>query len=377
VAEIMAGREQEELGRDVLTFRREDGIAENFHTSQNRELLEKLAEQTGGRYYTAAQAKKLASEISYSEAGITTRETRDLWDMPVVFLLVLGIRGTEWLLRRMLLASCWAAPAATWHLTVSGLGGEQDYEQRFKMWATDIGQATKTESLVAPTREALRARFAELAKQVKPDDAFVLMLIGHGSFDGLDYKFNLPGPDITASELAGLLDRIHTTRQLVVNMTSASGGASEHLRKPSRVVITATKSGTEKNATVFARYWAEALRDAAADTDKNETVSALEAFEFARKKTAQFYESNKRLATEHPQVDDQKLAGAFPMLRIGASAAAAADPAKRALIDKKEQIEQRIDKLKYEKAAIPAAEYKQQLMALLLELARIQEELDQ
>jgi uncharacterized membrane protein len=100
VAEIIAGREQEEIGHDMLTFRREDGVAENFHTSQNRELLEKLAQQTGGRYYTPAEASKLSKEISYSEAGITARETRDLWDMPVIFLLALGIRASEWLLRR-------------------------------------------------------------------------------------------------------------------------------------------------------------------------------------------------------------------------------------------------------------------------------------
>ena len=100
VAEIIAGGEQQEIGRDVLAFRREDGVAENFHTSQNRELLEKLSEQTGGRYYKPADASKLADEISYSEAGITTRETRDLWDMPIVFLLALCIRGSEWVLRR-------------------------------------------------------------------------------------------------------------------------------------------------------------------------------------------------------------------------------------------------------------------------------------
>ena len=100
VAEIIAGREQEEIGHDVLSFRREDGVAENFHTAQNRELLEKLAQQTGGRYYTPAEASKLSKEISYSEAGITARETRDLWDMPVIFLLALGIRASEWLLRR-------------------------------------------------------------------------------------------------------------------------------------------------------------------------------------------------------------------------------------------------------------------------------------
>ena len=100
VAEIIAGHEQEEIGKDVLVFRREDGVAENFHTSQNRELLEKLSEQTGGRYYRPDEASKLANEISYSEAGITSRETRDLWDMPIVFLLALGLRASEWLLRR-------------------------------------------------------------------------------------------------------------------------------------------------------------------------------------------------------------------------------------------------------------------------------------
>ncbi len=101
VAEIVARREREEIGRDVLAFRREDGVAENFGVTQNRELLEKLAQQTGGRYYTASTAARLGTEISYSEAGITTRETRDLWNMPAVFLLALLLRGSEWLLRRM------------------------------------------------------------------------------------------------------------------------------------------------------------------------------------------------------------------------------------------------------------------------------------
>jgi hypothetical protein len=283
--------------------------------------------------------------------------------------------------RGMKLACLWlacalSAPAATYSLTIAGLGGEPDYAQRFKMWAQDIAGATKMPPLVAPTREAVRARLAELARQVKAEDAFILMLIGHGTFDGVEYKFSLPGPDITAAELAALLDRIPATRQLVVNMTSASGGAAEFLKKPSRVVISATKAGTEKNATVFARYWAEALRDPSADTDKNETVSALEAFQYAQRKTAQFYESNKRLATEHPQVDDAKLAAVFPVLRLGASAAAAADLAKRALVERKERIEQQIDRLKYEKAAIPLAVYKQQLTALLLELARVQEAIE-
>jgi hypothetical protein len=100
VVEVLARRRQEEIGRDVFQFRREDGVAESFHTAQNRELLEKLAAETGGRYFTASSARDLPSEVSYSEAGITTRETKDLWDMPVVFLLVLMLRGSEWALRR-------------------------------------------------------------------------------------------------------------------------------------------------------------------------------------------------------------------------------------------------------------------------------------
>jgi hypothetical protein len=100
LVEVIAKKGSEELGRDVLTFRREDGVAENFRAEQNRELLEKLASETGGRYYKPEDAKRLGSDISYSEAGITVRETRDLWDMPVVFLLLLMLRSGEWLLRR-------------------------------------------------------------------------------------------------------------------------------------------------------------------------------------------------------------------------------------------------------------------------------------
>jgi uncharacterized membrane protein len=100
VAEVSAKRGQQDLGRDVLTFRREDGTAENFHREQNRDLLEKLASQTGGRYYRPDDTGRLTNEITYSEAGITVRETKDLWDMPAVFFLALILCSSEWLLRR-------------------------------------------------------------------------------------------------------------------------------------------------------------------------------------------------------------------------------------------------------------------------------------
>ncbi|MGI8961245.1 MAG: glutamine amidotransferase [Bryobacteraceae bacterium] len=100
IAEITARRAGLELGRDVVTFRREDGVAENFRQEQNRELLERLAAETGGHYYKPENARRLAQEISYSEAGITSREMKDLWNMPAVFLAAIALRSAEWLLRR-------------------------------------------------------------------------------------------------------------------------------------------------------------------------------------------------------------------------------------------------------------------------------------
>ena len=303
----------------------------------------------------------------------------------------------------MLLLAALSAPAATgavtYYLTIAGLGGEPDYAQRFKMWAEDIdgslkkaGGDSSVTTLNAPRLEQIRTRFADLAKQAKPADSLVVILIGHGSYDGHDYKFNIPGADLTATELAALLDRVPAQRQLVVNMTSSSGGSVEQLRRPNRIVIAATKTGSEKNATNFARYFAEALREPAADTDKNESISALEAFRYAQTKTTEFFDTQKRLATEHSVIEDTgkgtgertvttengqgKLAASFTVVRLGANAAAARDPNKRPLLDKKEQLEQAIEKLKFEKAAMPAQEYKRQLTQLLLELARTQEALD-
>ena len=100
IAEIVAYRGEEQVGRDVVTFQRRDGVAENFRSEQNRELLEKLSEQTGGQYYSPDELDRLSDEISFSEAGITVRETRDLWNLPVVFLLLLLLKAAEWFLRR-------------------------------------------------------------------------------------------------------------------------------------------------------------------------------------------------------------------------------------------------------------------------------------
>ncbi len=159
--------------------------------------------------------------------------------------------------------------ASVYYVTVAGLGGEPDYEQRFTAAAKDLDKVFKASSgahvYTLTGSQATRVRLTEtiaiVARDAKPEDDFVLTLIGHGSFDGVEYKFNLVGPDVSAAELAAMCDRVPARRQLVVNTTSASGGSVVALERSGRGIIAATKTGTEKNATVFARYWVEALDD--------------------------------------------------------------------------------------------------------------------
>ncbi|MGD0126123.1 MAG: hypothetical protein ABSF46_12230 [Terriglobia bacterium] len=300
-----------------------------------------------------------------------------------------------------LLFSALPVSGATYYLSVAGLGGEPEYEQQFESLAKDLDKVLRTsgvdahvETLVGKeaTRERLTEKFGVISSQARPEDEFVLILIGHGSFDGVEYKFNLFGPDVSAEELARLCDRVQAKRQMVVNTTSASGGSVPALERPGRAVIAATKSGTEKNATVFGRYWVEALHDPEADVDKNEAISALEAFRYAARKTAAYYESEKRLATEHAIFEDTGkgeavraaaseggeglLLSSITLVRFGSAQRAANDPGKHALLAKKEELEHQIDTLKYQRAAMSEDDYKKQLTAALLELARVQQELD-
>jgi hypothetical protein len=300
----------------------------------------------------------------------------------------------------LLMTAALTAHAGSFYLTVAGLGGEDDYEQRFTGQASDITKllanepGAKVVSLSGKdaTKENIETKLKEIATQAKAEDTFVLLLIGHGSYDDLDYKLNIPGHDITATDLKALLDKI-PARQVVVNATSASGGALEKLQKPQRVVISATKSGTERNATVFARYWIEAFRDAAADTDKNQTLTALEAFNYAQRKVTSYFETQKRLATEHPVLEDTGkgegvrdpsaangqglIAGRLPVLHLGSVASLVNDPKKQELLKQKDALETSIDELKYRKAALDEREYNTKLRQLILELAKVQAGLDQ
>jgi hypothetical protein len=299
----------------------------------------------------------------------------------------------------ILIAFAVAARADSYFLTVAGLGGEPDFEQRFTEWAKQLDKiyraepGAKVDTLFGPeaTKANVEAKLRALAT-AKPDDQVVVTMIGHGTFDDREYKLALPGPDISATDLGQLLDKIQA-RELIVDMTTSSGGAIPILEKPKRVVIAATKAGTEKSSVaIFPRYWIEALQDPASDADKNEVISALEAFRYAQTKVAKFFETENRLATEHSVIEDagkgegvkdpsaengEGLAATrFALVHLGTSLAVAKDPAKQKLVKHMEDLDAQLDELKYEKASIDPREYRQKLQQLMIDRAQTQQELD-
>ena len=203
-----------------------------------------------------------------------------------------------------------------------------------------------------------------------------IFLIGHGSFDGHDYKFNIPGRDVTAGQLKKLLDGLPTKDQLIAIATSSSGASLELLKAERRIVITATKSGMERTVTMFAEHWVEALRNPEADTNKDEIITALEAFTYADTKVQDAYKAEKMLATEHARIEGG-LAGNFTLARLGKALVELSDPNLRPLLDKRDDIERRIAALKGRKDEMAEAVYTAELQKLLIELARTQNAIDE
>jgi hypothetical protein len=241
------------------------------------------------------------------------------------------------------------------------------------------------------TREAIEQAFSALAERSRAGDLVLVVLIGHGSHRSGEDRFNLPGPDMTPADFGALLDRLPGRRVVLVNTASASGGWVAALSAEGRVIVTATKSGMERNQTVFGRFFVDALTGDGADVDKDGRVSVLEAFEFARREVARFYEAEGRLQTEHALLDDDgdgegsgepepgsgdgglaRLAFLAPAAGAGSAEAAleaSDDPALAALLAERAALEARLEGLKARRDALPAADYDAELEELLVELS--------
>ncbi len=187
---------------------------------------------------------------------------------------------------------------------VAGLGGEASCEQRFQQQATAVATAASRtgaaqKDIVVHQRRTRAAGDARSRDETvcrddrQADDQVAVVLIGHGSYDGDEYRFSLPGPDITGEEIGAFLDSLKASAGAGGRIRPARvASVMEAWKKPNRVVITATKSGTERNATRFAEYWVQALSSPEADRDKNEIVTAAEAYDYASRKVADAFKSD-------------------------------------------------------------------------------------
>ena len=302
-------------------------------------------------------------------------------------------------------------------LVVTSVGGEEAYTKKFTGQATrlydaltnQLGFAEKNLFLLTETASAgpedgatgddpahsrrataveVRKSFAAIKSAANSESLVLVVLIGHGTFDSQQAKFNLIGPDLTARDYADLVAALPTRRVVFVNCASSSGEFIKPLSATGRVVITATRSGNEQNATIFAEHFIAGLTDSAADADKNGRVSVLEAFNYATKTTGDWYKKNNRLATEHALIDDNADGTGHEEATAGDGSLAktlyldskpieqaAGDAEMARLLGERQRMEEAIEKLKARKADMKQEDYDRELEDLLVELAKVNQQI--
>lgn len=292
-------------------------------------------------------------------------------------------------------------------LVIGGIAGEELYRERFERWADRFLEAVDAAGIPPdqviyladrPTshpRATARSRsenvhgaIEQIASRAQAGDRVLILLFGHGSYASGEARFNLPGPDLTTTEWNLELDRLGEQRVIFANTASASGPFVEALSAPGRTVVTATKTGLERNATIFGEHFVEAFAGDGADLDKNGRVSVLEAFRYARLEVTRVYKQDGKLMTEHAILDDNgdgegsdaltaeapdgEAAGSLYLEAGPASTAIApqtADPELRRLYDERAAIQRRVDELRNRKSEMSADAYDRALEDILVELA--------
>lgn len=299
-----------------------------------------------------------------------------------------------------------AARADQFALVVSGATGAAEYVERYTGWRQTLVDALRAQPgfrddhllVLAETpgsgvgrasREGVTAAFDLLRQRMGADDVLLVVLIGHGTDDGVDARFNLVGPDLPAAAWRGLLDAL-PGRAVFVNTTASSLPFVRRLARTGRVVIAATGSPAQRYDTVFPRFFVAAIGDPAADGDKDGRVSVWEAFTASSARVRRWYQENGRLATERAVLDDSgdgaggdaeqpgddgQLAA---RLYFGAGVEAPVagdDPALAPLVTRRAALEAEVAALRARKPALPEAEYARELERLLVDLARVSREI--
>jgi len=304
-------------------------------------------------------------------------------------------------LSAVLLTASPAYAQATHLAVIVGLAGEPEHAELFARWAGTLVDASTRLGVedvvylaekpeVDAKRVTARSTREEVVKALDKlaaageDDVVFIVLIGHGSFDGRVAKFNLPGPDLTPADFELLLKKMRSRHVVFVNTASASGPFMEALAGPGRTIVTATRTGAERFATLFGGYFADALAGTDADADKNRRISVLEAFLYAKREVATAYEREGIMSTEHALLNDSggegiadpapdgkqgKVAALLSLGSVSSTDPLPTDPKLRALYLERRDLERRIEALKLLKGSMPAERYAGELEKLATDLA--------
>lgn len=311
-------------------------------------------------------------------------------------------------------------PAGPALLVVAGVAGGAERRARFTGWAEELCAAAQSLSrsvrvrvLVErpeeaadaaeecvpagrSTRDEIERHLAELSAAHSRGDPLTVVLLGHGSAGGgQGARFNLPGPDLAPEDLAPMLDTFEGSPVTVAHLGSAAGGFVAALSAPGRIVLAASRAH-ETNETRFPRHFVAAFAGAGADRNRDDRLSALEVFEFARSEVEREYETEGLLRTEHPLLDDNGdgEGSAEPRAAPGSDGVLAArtyllSPASgappdsadgeevRALVAERDDLAARVDALRETREGMPEEDYYAELERLLVDLARIQEEIEE
>ena len=305
------------------------------------------------------------------------------------------------------LALLLAQPVAAeerWAFILSGASGGAKYAEQMRDWRAALQSAlvdrygfkadrirvfvdetVKTGD--AGNAENVRKAFADARKQINREDVLLIVLLGHGTYDGDVAKFNLVGPDLTAADWSTLLNGV-PGRVVVVNTTEASFPFLERLSGANRVVITATDSAAQKYATVFPEYFVKAMGEASTDLDRNGRTSIFEVFSVASAAVKQHYQQRGQLTTERALFDDNGDGvgreaeapgpdGALArLLYLDAELPAAANnPELAALLRRRRELEGEAEALKLKKGSMAGPMWEAEYEKLMIELARVSREI--
>jgi hypothetical protein len=293
-----------------------------------------------------------------------------------------------------------AFAADRYALVITGASGAEEYANKYQSWRTSFVQ-TLRQKFAYPddhikvlseeggrgeksTREDVRAAFADLRKRAINGDITIILLIGHGTADSDDAKFNLVGPDLTVDEWAALVKTI-PGRVVFINASSGSFPFLAKLAGRGRIVLTAGDNAAQQFETVFPQFFIKAFDDDEADLDKNGKVSLLEAFTYAGAHVKDYFAQKGQLATERPLLDDtgdgvgreadsagrDGTLAQITYLQPDVPASMAGNPELATLMRQRAEVENKLDVLKAGKETMSADRYQAELERLLLELARL------